>query len=371
MKIYFMKKSALDYIKANIGTLYKNYYQFGTSEWIDDLFDYDPYELFCETDDFELADTSLPPGEVDLRNCKILYSKLKDISDSQAADERLWAGLCNKTFYSYLRERWQYSRRYLKKTADDSSAILMRFFFKTAGRSGMFRNALARCWWTGRLTYSDRLNDKWELLDAIGPEDLISKISDIFYSNTYSSNTEITTGFCQGLKFFRDRGIRVANREHIRPTAQYLNAVGGGYLLDMYSSGEIKKMVVERISMLKNDPELAMQSADDEDPEDVLDAEADAESLDATAVNVDYEEFVESLEPRAEIDLNAVLGELHEVEYGCKVDIRVTPGDKYFTSVIPMAGESLYAMQESMLGKKIGFVWYYGDKKYEIVDIRR
>ena len=246
MKIYFMKQSALDYIKANIGSLYKNYYQFDTPEWIDNLFDYDPYELFCEVDDFELADTNQQPGEIDFQNCKILFTKLKNITDSPASDERLWSGICNKTFYSYLRTRWQYARRHLKKTADDSLAILARYFYKSSGRSGMFRNTLARCWWTGRLTYSHRLDNCWELLDAIRSEDFISKISDIFYSNTYSANSEIVEGFCQGLKFFRDRGIHVSNREHIRPTAQYLNAVGGGVLLDMYSSNEIKKLVVER-----------------------------------------------------------------------------------------------------------------------------
>lgn len=371
MKLFFMKKSALDYIKANIGSLYKNYYQFDTCDWIYGLFDYDPFEFFCEVDDFELADTSQQPGEIDLQNCKILYSKLKGITDSQASDERLWAGLCNKTFYSYLRTRWQYARRHLKKTADDSLAILSRFYFRSTGRSGMFRNALARCWWTGRLTYSEKHANCWELLDAIGSEDLISKISDIFYSNTYSSNAEITEGFCQGLKFFRDRGIPVSNREHIRPTAQYLNAVGGGVLLDMFSASEIKKMVVERIGLLMKNSEIGLAGFDDMNPDEILDDESQEDMLNATEVNLDYEAFIDSLVPRTEIDLNAVLGELQTVEYGCKVDIRVIPDNKFFTSPIPLAGERLYPMQEAMIGKKIGFEWKFGGKKYVIVDIRR
>ncbi len=244
MKLYFMKQSALDYIKQNIGILYKNYYQFDSSEWINDLFDYDPFEIFDEVEDFELADLNQQPGEIDLQNCKILYSKLNNMTDSQASDERLWAGLTNKTFYSYMRSRWQYAKRHLKKTADDSSAILLRYFYKNTGRSGMYRNTLARCWWVGRLTYSEKYSNHWELLDAIGHEDIISKISDIFYSNTFSSNTDILEGFCQGLKFFRDRNIYVANREHIRPTTQYLNAIGGGLLLDMFTATEIKNLLL-------------------------------------------------------------------------------------------------------------------------------
>ena len=40
MKIYFMKQKALDYMRANIGTLYVNYYRERTNQWIYDLFDY-------------------------------------------------------------------------------------------------------------------------------------------------------------------------------------------------------------------------------------------------------------------------------------------------------------------------------------------
>lgn len=86
MKIYFMKQSALDYIKQNIGSLYKNYYQFDSDEWIYELFDYDPFEVFGEVDDFELANLDQSAGEVDLQNCKILYDKLNHISDSKASD---------------------------------------------------------------------------------------------------------------------------------------------------------------------------------------------------------------------------------------------------------------------------------------------
>lgn len=65
-----------------------------------------PFIEFAEIDNFELADLSLPKGQIDAENTKILYSKLRNkITPSQASDERLWAGLCNSTFYSYLKDR--------------------------------------------------------------------------------------------------------------------------------------------------------------------------------------------------------------------------------------------------------------------------
>lgn len=371
MKIYFMKQPALEYIKANIASLYKNYYQFDTPDWIYALFDYDPFDVFDSVEDFDLAPLNLPAGEIDFLNCKILYSKLKDISDSQASDERLWAGLTNKTFYSYMRGRWQYARRHLRKTADDSSAILLRYFFKNTGRSGMFRNTLARCWWVGRLTYSEKHTDHWELLDAIGSEDIISKISDIFYSNTYSSNSEIVEGFCQGLKFFRDRDIHVSTREHIRPTAQYLNAIGGGLLLDMFTANEIRNMVVERIGALMKgiDPGLITEIYDDSDEQiDIADMGSDT---DAEEINVDFNEYLDSLEQIPELDVDSVLGELTEVEYGCKIHIRKMPENSFFISYMPMAGDQLNMLQKWFLGKPIGATWHHACSTYEIIDIKR
>lgn len=368
MKIYFMKQSALDYIKANIGTLYINYFKYDSPEWIYELFDYDPFEVFDNVDDFDLADLNQKPGEIDLQNCKILYSRLQHISDSQASDERLWAGLCNKNFYTYLRTRWQLARRHLKKTSDDATTIIARYFYKSTGRSGMFRNTLARCWWTGRLTYSEKYAERWELLDAIGSDDLISKISDIFYSNTYSSNEAITEGFCEGLKFYRDRGIYVSNREHIRPTAQYLNALGGGVLLDTFTAEEIKKIVVERLGLLIKGIEIGLNTELEYSSEEVLDME---EVEDAEEVNIDFGEYLDSLEPVTEIDIDSVLGALKEVEYGCIIHIHKMPEDTYFISNMPIVGGQLNTMQKWFLGKEVGASWSFAGSIYKIIDIKR
>lgn len=370
MKLYYMKQTALDYIKANIGTLYKNYYQFSTPDWIGELFDYDPFAVFAEVPDFELASLQLQPGEIEFENCKIIYEHLKDvISDSQAADERLWAGLCNKTFYGYMRARWAYGNRHLRKSADDSTALLTRYFYRHTGRSGMFRNTLARAWWVGRLTYSNKYTNHWELLNAIGAEDIVSKISDIFYSNTYSANSDIIEGFCLGLKFFRDRGVHVSVREHIRPTAQYLNAVGGGVLLDMFSSEEIQKLVIERISYLRNGGDSGVINDDDDSLYDLSSDQNDI--TDAEEVNVDYEEFLDSLEPCVELDLDSILGSLDSVEYGCKVHLRKLPAQTTFIASIPMKDDVKLLMHQKLLGLHIGESWSLGKDTYVVIDIRR
>ena len=138
MKIYFMKQAAIDFFKTNMERLYVNYYQKDDNSWMEEEFGEDPFVLFMDVQDFEMASLldDKTAGEIDFMNCKIIYENLKDLSESQASDERLWAGLCNGTFYKYLRKRHGYTVSGLKNKETDASGILSRFFFSGGTRSG-------------------------------------------------------------------------------------------------------------------------------------------------------------------------------------------------------------------------------------------
>lgn len=128
MKLYFMKQSALDYITANIRTLYINYFRRNNNQWIYNLFDYDPFEL----------------------------------------------------------------------------------------------------------------------LDALGKDDFSTKVTDIFYSYTFSSNFTIVSGIIKGWREMINKGYKLSTRGYLRPTLQYINALGG-VLLDVFDEVEIKKITVDYI----------------------------------------------------------------------------------------------------------------------------
>ena len=110
MKLYIMKRDALETLKANIPLVYGKYFTESTNKWIYDICGENPFIEFKDVTEFELAslNSGLTPGEIDLANCKIIYEKLMFLSESQASDERLWAGLAHTTFYEYMRERWGY-----------------------------------------------------------------------------------------------------------------------------------------------------------------------------------------------------------------------------------------------------------------------
>lgn len=260
MKLYFLKQSALDYITANIKTLYINYFREKTNQWIYDLFEYDPFEEFMEVPDFQLAPITNKRGETELENCRIIYSKLINVSESQAADERLWAGLCNSTFYDYVRKRWDYDNLPLRDAKKDSEPIISRFFFKGGVSAGKFRNTLSKCWWVGHGVYQYNAENKFALLDALGADDFSTKVTDIFYSYAFASNFTIVSGIIKGWKEMIDKGYKLPTRSYLRPTLQYINALGGGVLLDMFDEEEIKKITVDYITLLYEGKESAVVS---------------------------------------------------------------------------------------------------------------
>ncbi len=282
MKLYFMKRDALDFMKHNMERLYTHYYHDRDNEWMAEEYGKDPFELFMEVPDFELADienTSI--GEANFENCKILYNNLRNLSESQCSDERLWAGLCNGTFYDYMRRRYGYPSMQLKTKEKDASAIISRFFFSGGTRAGFFRNGLAKCWWVGRATFDKDNENHFERLDIIGPNDLTTKISDIFYSNTFSSNPTILAGICDALKFFKDHNQTLDEKLHIRAAMQYLNAVGGATLLDILSREEICRIVQLRITsiMMGTTNDIVFEKDVDEEEtllEEVLEEETEA-----------------------------------------------------------------------------------------------
>lgn len=275
MKLYIMKKGALETLKENLPQIYGKYYTEPTNKWITELCGEDPFIEFKDVPDFKLADldSDLTPGEIDLNNCKILYEKLLFLSESQASDERLWAGLCHSTFYEYMRKRWKYGYGGKPKSADkEAGAIQTRFFYRSSGRGGFYRNTLAKCWWVGHNVYDPKnATNHFESLDIIGSNDLNSKINEYFHNFTFSSNPDIMNAIVEALRKFNEEGKKLLVREHIRPAMSYLNAVGGSVVIDCLSKEEISDIFSDAITaiMQGDTPSLNLNNYSKENQEDV------------------------------------------------------------------------------------------------------
>ena len=210
------------------------------------------------------------------------------LNESQASDERLWAGLCHSVFYDYVRKRWGYHKSQPKKQKDAISNIKSRFFFSGGTRAGLYRNTLAKCWWVGRNTFDPSKPNHFEKLDIIGSSDISSKISDIFYSNNFSANPKVLNGIVNGIKYFNDEGIQLTDKDHIRPSLQLLNAIGGGVVLDCLNEEEIADIIIDNIYAIIQGDEQGFESNNSDYEEEILAGEEEADMSD----NQEDDEYV-------------------------------------------------------------------------------
>ena len=186
--------------------------------------------------DFELVMDGENPFATEAKNVEIVYSNLQFLTDSQASDERLWAGLGLSYFWKYIKYRWGIDGR--------SSVDTLRnhFFFGMGPRVSLTRQGVARLWWIGRLTYDGQRSDPFELTKLVCEQ--ASFIPDILERNT-SNNPRIVHAFLDALLALQVEGITIT-AELVRELSKYLNVLGGTYLLDCLSPEKIMLKVMEK-----------------------------------------------------------------------------------------------------------------------------
>ncbi len=364
MKLMFMKSGAVDYFRANLDRLYTYYYVKADGSWINEEYP-DAFEEFITIEDFELADPDLyTPGELEVENCKILYLAMKDLSPSQAADERLWAGLCNGVFYDYLKRRW--GNYTLGKEKSERVKIEKRFFAH-GGRAALFSNSLARWWWIGKITYDPNSEDHWEKLDAIGAMDFSTKVYSLFKSYNFSSNPIVMDGILRALKELSDHKVVLVVKKHLRPALKYLNAYGGSVLLDSLDSEEIKRILLKKLLELRFAEDKTIDYSGNDYTDDPADDEEDVDSLEAETISTEipkefHKYLIEIKDSTVRVnycDRVRVIRQKDSKEMG-PYDI---PGDKEAVS------KANIQMIRELIGRKLDERFLLGLEQYRIVEI--
>lgn len=252
MIVHFMKQDALIQLKTNVEEN-ATYYSKPTNEWISSVVDIDnPFaEYKLQFDDFQLNyDINMQnSSKIDVENAIILYSAMKNISDTQATDERLWAGLCHCDFWEYLHYRWYEGNNRRSK----SSNIASRYFLSSSSglRRSLFLNSLSKLWWLSRLTYDKNRKDPYELTRYF--ENDFSTKSLILFSSNYMSNMEISKGLISALIQLENDGYTLPGQKRnvYYRASQYLNVLGGTHILDYFCEEEIKERVLKYMWGLK------------------------------------------------------------------------------------------------------------------------
>lgn len=265
MEIRFMKRDSLNTLKSSLKKTFTNYFIEKDSSWTEEICDGNPFVKFRSVPDFQLVPPVPNPnnktiGEIEIENSKRVYKNLRFLTPSQAADERLWAGLCHDVFYDYVRQRFGYDadqKAFSTDNDDDDgnddeiTGIQNRFFFsRKHPREQLLTNPISRYWWTGRAFYDDtEKGNPFKRLDVIGENDLYRKIFSTM-TRSFAANLDILKGVVKCFEHFNRQGVLLNVDKHLRPALKEINKVGGAVVLDCLTEKEIATIMIEHVEKI-------------------------------------------------------------------------------------------------------------------------
>ena len=239
MKIKFITEDGLLSAKSNYSTIFKEVIKKKSTDLPALMNDSSIIrDSSIEIEDFSFDMSQDRPTATDIENIRRVYNHMKGLSESQASDERIWVAFTLYQGLDYMRYRWM---------PENDSDKFDRFFFKNA-KSGyskrpLFRNGIARLWWIGYHTYDAKRSNPYELTEFIcRDQDYINNLLDI----GFAGNPTITKAVIGALLDAEKNGV-IINRDLVRSISQYVNLLGGIYILDCLSYDEIYCKIKEKI----------------------------------------------------------------------------------------------------------------------------
>lgn len=166
-------------------------------------------------------------GNYDLENIKVIYEALKDLSLIQATDPRIWTALTHSLLYDYTVMRW------------GTKNIKERFLC-----TKLIRNAVARLWWFGYVSYDPTFEDPYTLTSyLIGKQD----IAEAVMGRAFSRNSDFVKNLLKAIHELMETGTDVTTSTVFRNIAKHLNRISGLQVLDLMSTEEIKEIMLKHV----------------------------------------------------------------------------------------------------------------------------
>ncbi|QGU95444.1 hypothetical protein GOM49_10400 [Clostridium bovifaecis] len=249
MNIRFIKEEALDNLKVNIKSNIDHYGE-ENNKWIYDFFNNE--NLFLDfkynIKDFDLDMSEEIPSKTDLNNIKLIYENLNFLTESQASDERFWAGLTHDKFWSYMKYRWGNNILNNSKGNEDKvQQIKQSYFYGFGKRRSIAWNGIAKLWWIGKFTYNNTLDNPYEITEYVIND--LGTTTLYLVSSNFTSNDNIRFGMFKAILEFERKGVKVS-RTKLKELMKHINILGGSYLLDFFTEDEIKNKCIEYLDKI-------------------------------------------------------------------------------------------------------------------------
>lgn len=234
MLIHFMREDDLNFFKTNVAN-HLAYYAYKDNHWIQNILDHDPLIPFKK----DIIPFTLDPEADDVDNAKILYGAMKELSDSDATDERIWAGLNHGILWEFMRKHVESSLDANTRLKWNENLISNRFFYTNNGvKRSIYINTLSKMWWIGRLTYDKDLPENpyasMELFRTAFSHKLINT-----FSSNFMANPVIRFGLFDAALSLKSQGVEIKGDTMV-PLLKHLNELGGTMVLDLFSRDEIR-----------------------------------------------------------------------------------------------------------------------------------
>lgn len=201
------------------------------SKYLQDKYDFD--EDFVGKTGLKVRfKENLSPLKTDVENSIILYEALKNLTEVQASDERLWAYLVHVHFWDYMKSRWP-----VDKAEEPINRIKDRFFLRSLNLRTLTRNGLSRLWWYAHLTYKNDEPDPYKYLRILlQRQDLVVGITE----RALGSSESVRFGI---LEFLDEKKEIAASQTASRKLITDLSLVGGVKLLPHMGKANIKSLL--------------------------------------------------------------------------------------------------------------------------------
>jgi uncharacterized protein YlaN (UPF0358 family) len=246
LKLSYMKLDALEQLKKDAHKVVDEYKS--EEVWIDGYFEnlsyYLPSYMLVDKVNLKKPDEN---SNYDVENTIALYSAMEDIKVVQASDERLWAFMCHKEYWDYMKSRWpiegnngevEEGERVTKKNPKDR--IIERYFFQSNRGRALVRNGIARLWWYGYMTYDESREDPFELTKI-----LLRRHDDAqsLLERSFPHNKAVLHAILSALSRHE-----YVSRENFRSLMKSMNRIGGVTILDTLDKKDLLSMVEKKLS---------------------------------------------------------------------------------------------------------------------------
>lgn len=184
-----------------------------------------PSKYFLEHD----LDLGFNPKD-DCESSIKIFTELASLDKVQANDKRLWVTLTHTIFFNYVKQRWDIT------AASSENKIRDRYHFEGSGIDSRMGNAIARLWWTARVTSDKNRSDEFELTRLAWEK---QDIQVALMERTFSTYPNVVQGF---LEFYK--GNKRMKEDELRLLLRGLNALGGVKLLPLLTKEEIRDEIL-------------------------------------------------------------------------------------------------------------------------------